>query len=147
MYTVKIAVSPIRDGEVVSGTIQTQRKRPGGQWVAEGNVTVVSGQPGDDRTIPLEDDQRLVVEMTSNMEMVVDREQATSYMRQKEPPKPTPPSRDGEEKDTPDIAANAQKGEELKRLQEQERRDQAVSAAREKAKEHDEKKEEHKGKK
>ena len=105
MLTIQIKLSPIRDGEKASGSIVTDRKK-GDIWSRETSVDFVSGEPSADRTILLEDDQRLIIEGSSNMEIVYDREQNMATMREKPMPAPKLDDPDlSSEKSLADVAA------------------------------------------
>ena len=135
MKVIKLSVLAASDDEVVSGTLSIQRKR-GDSWTVEEVITVVSGKPGSERTLLLDDTQRLVVEGTSNVELVFDRAQAAAVPRPngRPPLVPTPLSSDGEESDTPAIAEAALRGVGIAEQMAQERRDAAITVAREKLK-------------
>lgn len=134
MKVIKLSVAAANDGDVVSGSLTIQRKK-GEAWTNEEVITVVSGQPGADRTLVLDDTQRLLIEGTSNTETVYDRSQNAAVRRPIERPNvvATPPDHDGDE-DTPrdKTAEGAIGGAGFGDLQAQERRDQAISEARRK---------------
>lgn len=134
MKVVKLGITAANEGEVVSGTITIQRKR-NDSWSVEDVITVISGQPGADRTMVLDDTQRLVIEGTSNMQTVYDRGQNAAVRVPIEPTlKATPMSTDGDEGDTPKekTAEGALSGAGFSDLQRQEQRDAAITAARQK---------------
>lgn len=135
MKTIHISIRAANDGEVVNGSLTIQRKRGDG-WTVDEVITVVSGMPGDTRTLLLGNDQRLVIEGESNTEVVYDRDQAAAVRRpvHRPPVVPTPMSTDGEETDTPreKTAEAAISGAGFEELQAQERRDLAISEARKK---------------
>lgn len=136
MKTVKISFHPIRDGEVVSATILKQRKRAD-YWVNEDMIAVNSNEPGAERQILLDDSQRLVVEATSDVQVVYDKTQNAAVPRKSVEPKPpaTPVDADGEElsPETPAVDL-AQTGKELQTLAQREARDRAITEARERIK-------------
>lgn len=131
MKSVKVIVSAIRDGEVVSGVFVKQRRR-GDTWLNEESINVVSGEPGSERTFLLGDDQRLIIEGRSDMKVVYDRGQGAALpVRSQEPrPAPTPPDTDGTESPEVPAVELAQRPAELAALQAQEKRDAAITAAR-----------------
>jgi len=105
MLTVKITVSAIRDGDRASGSIAIDRKK-NDTWTRESSSDFVSATPSADRTIVLEDDQRLILEGSSNMEVVYDREQNMATVKEKPAPEPRPQDPDlSAEKSLADQAA------------------------------------------
>lgn len=132
MKVIKVSVNAARDGEVVSGVFMKQRRK-GSAWTNEESITVVSGQPGSERTFVLDNDQRLVIEGQSDQQIVMDRAQMAAVpQRVIIPPRPpTPPSNDGEETSTPSTPGSRDMSvQELTAAQQQERRDAAITAAR-----------------
>jgi len=136
MKTVKVAIEAASDDEVAVAIISYQRKR-GDTWIQENQVTILSDQPENERTILLDDDQRLVIEGQSNKVLVQDVANFTSrYETDPEFPKrfrPTPPDRDGEEKDTPDLVKEAQRPENIAKAQAEEARAAAITQGRQAA--------------
>lgn len=131
MKSVRVIVSAIRDGEVVSGVFVKQRKR-GDAWLNEESINVVSGEPGSERTFLLGNDQRLIIEGQSDVKIVYDRNQSVALpVQSREPrPEPTPPDTDGTESPATPAVELAQRPAELAALQAQEKRDAAITAAR-----------------
>jgi nucleoid-associated protein YgaU len=134
MKTIKLAILPAADNEVVSATLSIQRKK-GDSWTVDEVITIISGQPGAERTLLLDDSQRIVVEGTSNIETVFDKEQSAAVTRTvtRTLVGPTPVSDDGVEGDTPftKTSAAALAGVGFAEAQAEERRAAAVTAARE----------------
>lgn len=136
MKVIKLTISAASDGEVVSGSLTTQRKR-GDTWIVEDVITVISGQPGAERTMVLDDTQRLLIEGTSNTEVVYDKEQSAAVIRPVERPQASPSrlNTDGDEDTGPSLVDESMRGPGLTALQEQERRDRAITEARQKLEE------------
>ena len=140
MKSIKLKIDAVRDNEEVSGTLSKQRFRHG-TWTNEETITVISGQPGSERTILLDDDQRLVIEGYSNVKMVYNREQMVAQpVAQPTPserPRPTRlPSDEFGDEESPEKPAveRALEGSELMQSFRQEERDRMITAAREKLK-------------
>jgi hypothetical protein len=133
MKVIKFSIHPAADGEVVNAAVSIQRKR-GDAWLIDEVISIVSNQAGAERTLVLDDTQRIVIEGTSNTEVVYDREQNAAVTRpvERPPVKATPPSTDGDEDTGPSLIDKAMGGSEFNALKEQERRDQAIQAAKEK---------------
>ena len=129
MKSIRIVVSAVRDGEVVSGVIMKQRKK-GDAWTSEEAITVVSSDPGADRTFVLDDDQRLIIEGKSDMHVVFDRDQFSSRIEKGPAPTATPTALDGDESPKKPAIDLAQEPGALSEAAAQERRDAAVTAAR-----------------
>lgn len=106
MLGLKISISPVRDGERVSGTLAIDRRR-GDAWVGEKTLTLVSGDPGAERTIMLADDQRITFTGSSSTEIVYDKQQMAAVRVPKAPPAASPVDDDDLSPETPlaDIAA------------------------------------------
>ena len=134
MQLIKVSVNAIRDGEVVLGVILKQRKR-GDAWTNEESFTVVLGEPGAERTFVLQDDQRLVIEAKSNQKIVYDPVQNMARQVTVEHTLVAlPPDTDGDESPAVSAVDLAQTPKELAALQAQEKRDAAITAARQKLK-------------
>lgn len=99
MLSLKISILPIRDGERASGTLAIDRKR-GDAWVGEKTLTLVSGDPGSERTIVLADDQRITFMGSSGTEVVYDKQQMAAVLR----PKALPVASSGDDDDlSPEV--------------------------------------------
>lgn len=134
MKMIKIGFFAVHDGEIVSGTITKLRKR-GDTWVVDETIAVMSDEPGAQREILLEDNQRLVIDATSNTKIVMDKEQNAAVRVPVDPVRAsTPLSTDGEERDTPDIAESAIRGVGILDAAKQDEKDKAITAARQKLK-------------
>lgn len=142
MHTIKLSLHPIRDGEVVSATILKQRKR-NDYWVNEEVIAFNSNEPGAERQVLLEDNQRIVVEGSSNVAVVYDKEQRAAVPRPAGimVPVSTPVNTDGDESPSTPADELAMKGDALQQATAQELRDKAISMAREKLKEQQQEKE------
>jgi hypothetical protein len=133
MKSIKISVNAIRDGEVASGAIMKQRKR-GETWVNEETISIVSGEPGSERTFILDNDQRLIIEAVSNVKVVYDREQSVAtpqispLVRQVASPVDT----DGDESPQKPALDRALEPRQLEIAAAEERRLAAIAAARQK---------------
>ena len=136
MKSIKVGVFAVFDGDVVTASLIVQRKR-GDSWVNESAITVLSGQPDSERIMLLEDNQRLVVEGSSNTRTIYDRSQMAAVPVRSASPmaKHTPETTDGDESPVVPADLRAQVGEEFMDLLTQEQRDQAVTVARLKLKE------------
>lgn len=132
MKTVKVLVSAVREGDVVSGAFTKQRKR-GDTWLNVEQMTLVSGDPSSDRTFILGNDERLVIEGAANSEIVYDHNQKAAMRRELPPAPPTKPG-PNEEDFSPEKPAvdRAMEPNALTEAQMQERRDAALTAARQK---------------
>lgn len=105
MFTVKVLVTPVRDGDKASGSVHVDRKK-GDSWAREKSMNFVSGDPSAERTILVENDQRLIIEGGSNTEVVYDRAQGAAVTRER--PVTVQPTRDPDlspEKSLADLAA------------------------------------------
>lgn len=91
MFTVKVLVTPVRDGDKASGSVHVDRKK-GDSWARENSMNFVSGDPSAERTILVENDQRLIIEGSSNTEIVYDRAQGAAVTRER--PITVQPTRD-----------------------------------------------------
>src|SRR5678816_891386 len=105
MLSLKLVLSAIRDGEKASGSIAIDRKK-NDMWVGESSIDLVSGTPSAERTILLENDQRMVLEGSSNVEVVYDKEQNAAVPKEKVLPEAKPDDPDlSPEKSLADLAA------------------------------------------
>lgn len=71
MKTVRILIQAVRTGERVSSVVRIERRR-GNAWTQEREYTAMSGDKSADRTLLLQDDQRLIIEGQAAVEMVMD---------------------------------------------------------------------------
>jgi hypothetical protein len=113
MLSLKISILPIRDGERASGTLAIDRKR-GDAWVGEKTLTLVSGDPGSERTIVLADDQRITFAGSSGTEVVYDKQQMAAVSRPKALPVASPGDDDDLSPEVPLADIDAQQFEERK---------------------------------
>lgn len=136
MKSIKISIAPIRDGEVVSGVYMKQRFR-NGTWLNEESITVVSDQPGNERTLLLDNDQRLVIEGKSNKKMIYDKDQATAREVEDNtlPTPASPVDSDGDESPRKPAVDRAMEPKAMSEAEAEERRQAALTAARQKLKE------------
>src|SRR5678816_1420242 len=105
MLSLKLVLSAIRDGEKASGSIAIDRKK-NDMWVRESSIDLVSGTPSAERTILLENDQRMVLEGSSNVEVIYDKEQNAAVPKEKVLPDAKPDDPDlSPEKSLADLAA------------------------------------------
>lgn len=129
MKLIKISIFEATDGEVVSGTITKQRKR-GDAWIVEDIASYVTSD-GVERVLLLEDDQRIVVDGTSNRQIVYDHAQAAARPVLSPRSRPiTAAPQDADE--SPAVAAHelAQTGSGFLAALAQERRDRLITEAR-----------------
>jgi hypothetical protein len=81
MKKIRIVVTPVKDGEVVTGRIVREANK-GGKWSVEEFYDVKSGTPGADREMLLEDNERITIEATPTHVWVADREQFTAHLEE-----------------------------------------------------------------
>ena len=132
MKVVKVSVKAAREGEVISGPFVVQRKK-GDSWTVEENFVYSSDTPDGERSFTLSDDQRLIIEGKASHQVVYDAAQAAAVRRPlPETKKPASGTGDDDESSPIPLADQAMSGEQFSQLQQDERRDAAISAARQK---------------
>jgi hypothetical protein len=130
MYSLKITLLPYSDSERASGTLVKQRLR-NDTWVNEEEIVIVSGDPGAERTMVLDDSQRIIMGAKSTRQVVFDKGQMAAVPGDHPAPAPTPLSTDGDEvSDTPNMFDKSLTPNELRIAREREARDRAITEAR-----------------
>lgn len=71
MYSVKIELGSVRDGEKASASVAIEERRGSG-WTRSEVRTILSGEPEAKRSLVLRNDQRVVIEGKSDVEVRFD---------------------------------------------------------------------------
>ncbi len=90
MYVVKIEIHPIREGEVASGVL-IEEKRKGESWTRVREIPFITSDASSKRNLALEDDARLIIGGTANVQRKMDPAQRAHVTV--EPAQPVQPRR------------------------------------------------------
>lgn len=132
MKVVKIEVHPIRDDEQVSGSIIIQRKR-GDSWMQVRAISVISDTPTAMQNVPLQDDERVIVELSTTAKRVYDPVQKAVVAAPAPPSRPAGPEEDDYSSEVP-LDEQSLRGDNLKQHLDQMQRDRLLTEARAKLK-------------